>query len=536
MSLSQPTIKIKASLDSASMSQVRNKVLGEIKNIESKSKIKVKLEVDKSNFNIDKVSQKIKVDTSQVKNAQSDVKKLKSELDNVSNKSVKPKVDTSQVSQANNVLHGLGNNIKDVFKFEALKLGFSTFTKAIGLAKDAIMNFDSALTEYNKVTKLSQDGMQSQIKTLQAYGKEVGRTTSEMIEGTTGWKKAGFSDKDASILSKVTALYQNTADEVMTTSQATDILTSILKAYNIEAKDSIQITDKINKVSADFAVSSGDIGQGLKVASASMSTMGNSIDQTTALLTAGTTIFQHQSSQVARGLNTIGLGLTKNASKLQQYGISTTDTNGKLRSTYDILKDLHVVWDKLGETQERADLGMTLAGKNQYKILSAIMQQWGTAEKALNESMNASGETMKQNEVYMESLQAKLNNLKSAFENLVLSGGLGSLGKVFLDATTGALNLINTVGGLPTILMGIASALTIIKSQQIASGITKIIGNLKNGAIAVKNFGVNLKNIVQSIHGLNDIKAIGSQLTDSFRSNSTLIRNQAEASLQHFYL
>ena len=70
----------------------------------------------------------------------------------------------------------------------------------------------------------------------------------------------------------------------MTTSQATDILTSILKAYNIEAKDSIQITDKINKVSADFAVSSGDIGQGLKVASASMSTMGNSIDQTTALI------------------------------------------------------------------------------------------------------------------------------------------------------------------------------------------------------------------------------------------------------------
>lgn len=534
MSLSQPTIKIKASLDATSMAQVRNKVLGEIRQIESKSKIKVKLEVDKSALQVDKdkVSSKIKVDTSQVKNAKTEVSKLKSELNNVTNKKITPKVDTSQLATADGVIHRLSNSLKDVFKLGLLKTAFSTFASAVNVAKDAIMNFDRALTEYNKVTKLSQDEMKGQLKVLQDYGQQVGRTTSEMIEGTTGWKKAGFSDKDASILSKVTALYQNTADEVMTTSQATDILTSILKAYNIEAKDSIQITDKINKVSADFAVSSGDIGQGLKVASASMSTMGNSIDQTTALLTAGTTIFQHQSSQVARGLNTIGLGLTKNASKLQQYGISTTDANGKLRSTYDILKDLHSVWDSLGETQERADLGMTIAGKNQYKILSAIMQQWDTAEKALNESMNASGETMKQNEVFMDSLQAKINTLKSAFENLVLSGGLGSLAKVFIDATSGALNLINTIGGLPTILMGVASALTIIKSQQIASGIATVINGIKGGIGAIKNFGTSLKNIVQSVKGISDLKAIGSTLFDSFRSGSDAIRNQAQASLQ----
>jgi hypothetical protein len=69
----------------------------------------------------------------------------------------------------------------------------------------------------------------------------------------------------------------------------------------MEADEAIKVTDISNAVSAQQAVSSYDISQGLTVASASMATFGNSIEQATALLTAGTTIFQGRSSQVARG-------------------------------------------------------------------------------------------------------------------------------------------------------------------------------------------------------------------------------------------
>lgn len=527
MGISQPTIKIKASLDEQSLATVKNRVIGECKNIERQSKIKIKLEVDKNGIK----NSSIKVDTSSVKNAQKDVQNLKQDIESTNGKVIKPKVDTATLTQTESAMSRLASSFNNLLKLRASYSVISLFTSAIGQAKQSIMEFDSSLTEYNKVTQLNSDGMEKQISKLKGYAKEVGRTTAEMIQGTTGWKKAGFSDEDASILSKVTTLYQNTADEVMSTSQATDILTSIIKAYNIQASDSIQVTDKINKVSADFAVSSGDIGNGLKVASASMSTMGNSLDQTTALLTAGTTIFQHQSSQVARGLNTIGLNLTKNKAKLEQYGIATTDSNGKLRSTYDILKDLHSVWDRLGETQERADLGMTLAGKNQYKILSAIMNQWDVAEKSLNESMNAQGETMKQNEVFMDSLQAKINTLKGAFETLVLSGGLGSLAKVILDITTNTLSLINTLGGLKTILLGVTSAVTILNAEKIATNILKIKDSFTTIMGAVKNFGIGFKNAITSVKSLSDLKVLGQSgiksFFDTFNKGSVSIQNQA---------
>lgn len=529
MGISQPTIKIKASLDEQSLATVKNRIIGECKNIEQQSKIKVKLEVDKSGIK----NSSIKVDTSSVKTAQKDIQNLKQEIDNTNKTTIKPQIDTTTLTQTESVMRRLTGSFSELLKLRASYSVISVFASAINQAKQSIMEFDSALTEYNKVTQLSSDGMEKQISKLKGYAKEVGRTTAEMIQGTTGWKKAGFTDEDASILSKVTALYQNTADEVMSTSQATDILTSIIKAYNIQASDSIQVTDKINKVSADFAVNSGDIGNGLKVASASMSTMGNSLDQTTALLTAGTTIFQHQSSQVARGLNTIGLNLTKNKAKLEQYGIATTDSNGKLRSTYDILKDLHGVWDKLGETQERADLGMTLAGKNQYKILSAIMNQWDVAEKSLNESMNAQGETMKQNEVFMDSLQAKINTLKGAFETLVLSGGFGSLAKIILDITTNTLSLINTLGGLKTILLGVVSAVTIINAEKIATNILKIKDSFTSIMTVVKNFGVGFKNAITSIKSLDDLKSLGQNgiksFFDTFNKGSATIQAQARS-------
>ena len=46
MGISQPTIKIKASLDEQSLATVKNRVIGECKNIERQSKIKIKIIIE----------------------------------------------------------------------------------------------------------------------------------------------------------------------------------------------------------------------------------------------------------------------------------------------------------------------------------------------------------------------------------------------------------------------------------------------------------------------------------------------------------
>ena len=49
-------------------------------------------------------------------------------------------------------------------------------------------------------------------------------------------------------LAKTALLYQNIADEQISTPDATDLIVSQMKAFNVEAKDSIKIIDQINEV------------------------------------------------------------------------------------------------------------------------------------------------------------------------------------------------------------------------------------------------------------------------------------------------
>ena len=246
-------------------------------------------------------------------------------------------------------------------RFYVASLPLRAITTVISEAKSAVKDFDEAITEMGKVSDYSGEKLRKYTENLGNLGKEVARTRTEMTEATTGWLKAGYSEEDAAQLAKISSLLQNTADEELSAAEATSILVSQLKAYHMEADEAIRVTDIINAVSAEQAVSSADIAKGLTVASASMATFGNSIEETTALLTAGTTIFQGRSQQVARGLNMIATRVSKNEDALKKYDVAVKDSNGELRSTYDILSDLAPKWEKMSKSEQVA-LGNTLAG------------------------------------------------------------------------------------------------------------------------------------------------------------------------------
>ena len=354
----------------------------------------------------------------------------------------------NSASQANKQMQGLGWTLSDAFKrlanFYLASLPLKAFQSAITNATEVVKNFDAAITEMGKVSDYSGEKLRRYTQDLADLGTEVARTTTEMTEAATGWLKAGYSEEDAALLSKYSALLQNTADEELSAADATSILVSQLKAYHMEAEEAIKVTDIINAVSAQQAVSSYDISQGLTVASAAMSTFGNSIEETTALLTAGTTIFQGRSTQVARGLNMIATRVAKNGDELKKYGVDINDANGQLKSTFQILQELSPAWDKMSKAEQVA-LGNTLAGTNQYKIFAAVMSQMDVAVESYDQALNSSGETMKQNAVYMDSIEAKTTAMKAEFEKLILGdGGLQNLHKVLLDVGTSLLQLANS--------------------------------------------------------------------------------------------
>ena len=264
-----------------------------------------------------------------------------------------------------------------------------------------------------------------------------------MVEAATTFRKSGFNDQDAATLAKVAAQYQNVADTAVSAEDAASSIVSQIRAFGEDADFATHVIDAYNEVANRFSVGTNDLSKAMEVASAGMATYGNEFEQIIGLVTAGTEIMTGRSAQVARGLSTIASRIVKNQDALKAYGVQVEDTNGNLKSTYDVLAELKPKWDSMSEA-ERVALGDAIAGTNQYKVLAAVMQNFEHATDATTTALNSSGSAIKENAAYMESLEAKTTALKATFQDLANNVIDDELVGSVLDLANGFLQLANT--------------------------------------------------------------------------------------------
>lgn len=315
-----------------------------------------------------------------------------------------------------------------------------------------------------------------------------------MVSASAEFRKSGFTDEEAANLSRIAAMYQNVADTAVSSEDAVASIVSQIRAYGIEndkaAEWATHVIDTYNEVANSFSVGTNDLSQAMEIASAGMATYGNSFEEVLGLVTSATEIMTGRSSQVARGLQTIASRIVKNADALEEYGIAVTNTDGSLKSTYEVLKELKPVWDELSDS-ERTALGEQLAGLNQYKVLASTLQNFETAIDATTTAYDSAGSAAKENAAYMESLEAHLTTLQSAWEAFSNSVVKSEFVKLFLSAGTGILKALNTDLGVLTTQFGLLWG---VLTGGLTIG-TKMVTNITKGIAAVKKFGITLKSI-----------------------------------------
>lgn len=193
------------------------------------------------------------------------------------------------------------------------------------------------------------------------------------------------------------------ADTALSADDAAASIISQLRAYGETADWATHVVDAYNEVANTQAVGTNDLATAMEVASAAMATYGNEFEEVLGLAAAGTEILQGRPAQVARGLTTIAGRIVKNQEALAEYGIQVQDVNGNLKSTYDVLAESKPKWDEMTDAK-RVALGELLAGTNQYKVLSSVLQNFDAAVTATATAYNSAGSAAQENERYMESL------------------------------------------------------------------------------------------------------------------------------------
>ena len=234
-----------------------------------------------------------------------------------------------------------------------------------------------------------------------------------MVESATEFKKSGYSDEDAATLAHISSLYQNVADEQISSGEAANFIISQMKAFGLEAEDATHIVDALNAVSNTQAVSSADLANNIGKASAAMALGNNTYEQTLAMLTAITEI-NRSGAKSARALVSVQSRLTQvlddqsstGKALIDIYddlGIALKDNEGQLRPTFDIFKDLAQIWPDL-TTNQKDYIALTQAGANQTQNFVALMDNFDAALTSEETALNSAGSAMQENSRYMESL------------------------------------------------------------------------------------------------------------------------------------
>ena len=126
---------------------------------------------------------------------------------------------------------------------------------------------------------------------------------------------------------------------------------------------------------------------------------------------------------------------------LDEVGVSIQTSTGDLRNMGDVIEELMGKWQDL-DTAQRQALAVKLAGKYQYNNLMALLENSEMYDENLEAAQNSLGTINEQQQIYLDSLEGKLNTMQSAFEGFINSIFDVDDIKPFIDDITGLIKLL----------------------------------------------------------------------------------------------
>ena len=448
------------------------------------------------------------------------------------------KADSKSATQIKNAISGVGSAAKDAKKhtqdLDDIIGKFSTWQivgDVIHGVKDAIIDMvdqvfelDASLTELDKVTDLTSDGLEKLADDAFAVGEQIGATGKDVIDATTIFAQAGYEAQEALDLGEQAIMLMNVSEAGATAADSASTLIAAMKAFGLEAEDSGHIVDALNEVSNKYAVSVNDLSTAISKSSASMAAGNNSLEETFGLVTAGVEILR-EPGRVANGLSTITARLT---AKNDEYIKSITkgqgvidEQTGELRSTYDILKDLSEAWEGLTSVEQQ-ELAETVAGKTQRSLFTAIMTNFESAVGATEAALNSEGSAMAENTKRMDSLEGRTKQLQSAWQDFARNTINSEVVKSIISLGTQIIKLADSdigrmiiaIASLSVAMKGLKAAMSFLsKTKTISSVMNTFYYNLLLTSRAAQMAGVSVSGFNLAVSaGIMTVKAFTAAL------------------------
>ena len=346
-----------------------------------------------------------------------------------------------------------------------------------------IRDLDDAMTEVKKVSEATESQYTSFQKTVASAAREIANTNKALLNSSADFLRLGYSLEQAQSLAKNATLFVNVGDGVDITEATEDMITA-MKAFDIQAEDSIKIVDSYNQIGNLYALSASDIGESMKRSASALETGNNTFEESIGLITAMNEIVQN-SENTGNTLKVLSLrlrgakaelesmsedtdGLCDSSSKLREQlqaltGVDIMIDDSTFKSTADIVKELGATWDRLSDSSQAATLEI-IAGKTRANNVAALLKNYQQIDNVIKDLNSAEGSALRENQSIIESINGRIKILSATAEEFWQT----LIDKdVIKNAVSGATELlklltqiVDTFGVIPTIATGLSVALS----------------------------------------------------------------------------
>ena len=398
---------------------------------------------------------------------------------------------TQQANQATSAAERMGKAFAlSIRRFAA----FSIATRAVGLftstLSDAVqtsIDFERQLIKVSQVTGKSLGQLRGLTKQITDLSTGFGVASSDLLNVSTILAQAGLSAEDTAVALKTlakSALAPNFDSITETAEGAIAVLAQFQEGVGSLEKQ----LGSINAVAGAFAVEAGDLIDVIRRTGGVFKSSGGDLNELLALFTSVRATTRESAESIGTGLRTIFTRIQrpKTIEFLKQFGVELVDLNGKFVGPYEAVKKLSEALAGLGEGDTTfIRIAEELGGFRQIGKVLPLLQQFSTAQSALNVAMKA-GDSLTQDAASSQAaLAIRIMKVKEEFLALVRSITETSTFQVMANTALSLASALIKIGDSIKPLLPMLAALTAFK---LVKGMGSFFGGMMSGAASGRTY------------------------------------------------
>lgn len=408
----------------------------------------------------------------------------------------------TEIKKTKGFIDEMADTIVNTAKWNLASGAVNTLTNNIQRAVGFVKALDNSLTQIRIVTGKSSDEMKIFSQQANEAAKALGRSTTEYTDASLIFFQQGKSAEEVKALTEATLVGANVTG--MQAAETAEMLTAVMNGYQFEASRAMEVTDKLAAVGAATGSDFEEMATAMSKVASQAANAGVNIDQLGGMIATVSTVTREAPEVIGTSFKTIlgrlaDLRVGKEAEgwdtgqveqALNKVGMSVLDQNGKLKESGDILTELGTKWNDLNK-ESQVVVAKQIAGLEQYNRLISLMENWTMYEDALAVSQDSAGAAMEQNAIRMDSIEAKLTNLRAEAERLYMALSDEDMTKGAIDAVTFAVgqvaNLVEGLGGLEGVIRSLIPLALSLFNKAIGEGASNALGKLGEMKLAIKD-------------------------------------------------